>query len=88
MLNPNLRGSTVVLNGQYSFSLAEGRPGYMKCLTFVQPLSGGPYTVAPPSNVLGFMPVGRQPGKHSTQCFTFSESQRAWLPTSPGVQDY
>ncbi len=88
LLDPGIRDSTVGLTGPYRFTLAQGRPGALKCLTFVQPATGGPHTVVPPPNLLGFTKVGDQPGKHSTQCFTFSGSQKAWLPTSPGMQNY
>lgn len=77
--------SYFVLTGNVTtFTLAAGVDGQEKALTFCQNATGG-FTVTPPSNVRGFTPVGTTASKCSSQHFTYSSSQVAWLADTPGV---
>lgn len=67
-----------------SFTLAAGYDGQPKVLTFCQNSTGG-YTITPPSNVHGFFNVGLIASKCSSQSYSYSVSQTAWLAASPGV---
>jgi hypothetical protein len=67
-----------------SFTLAVGTDGQEKTLEFCQNATGG-YTAAAPANVRGFFTVGMTAGKCSSQHFTYSAGQAAWLADSPGV---
>jgi hypothetical protein len=79
------RASILTLAGNVtSFTLAAGANGQEKTLIFCNDATGG-YTVTPPVNVHGLMTVGTMPGKCSSQHFTYSAAQSAWLADSPGV---
>jgi hypothetical protein len=79
------RASILTLTGNVtSFTLAAGADGQEKTLEFCQNATGG-YTVAAPSNVHGFFTVGTTANKCSSQHFTYSGAQGAWLADSPGV---
>ncbi len=79
------RFSMVTLSGNVTgFTLAAGADGQEKTLTFCQDGTGG-YTVAPPGNVRGLFSVGTTASKCSSQHFTYSAAQSAWLADSPGV---
>jgi hypothetical protein len=79
------RASYNVLTGNVtSFTLAAGVDGQEKTLTFCQNATGG-YTVAAPANMRGFFTVGTMANKCSSQHFTYSAVQSAWLADSPGV---
>jgi hypothetical protein len=67
-----------------SFTLAAGADGQEKTLTFCQNATGG-FSVTAPSNVHGFFTVGTTANKCSSQHFTYSAAQSAWLADSPGV---
>jgi hypothetical protein len=79
------RASITTLTGSVtSFTLAAGADGQEKTLTFCQNATGG-FTVAGPSNVHGLFTVGSTASKCSSQHFTYSVAQSAWLADSPGV---
>jgi hypothetical protein len=79
------RASILTLAGNVtSFTLAVGTDGQEKTLEFCQNATGG-YTAAAPANVRGFFTVGMTAGKCSSQHFTYSAGQAAWLADSPGV---
>jgi len=79
------RASIITLSGNVtSFTLAVGADGQEKTLEFCQNATGG-YTVAGPSNVHGFFTVGTAASKCSSQHFTYTAAQSAWLADSPGV---
>jgi hypothetical protein len=79
------RASMITLAGNVtSFTLAAGADGQEKTLEFCQNATGG-YTVAAPANVHGFFTVGANANKCSSQHFTYSTAQAAWLADSPGV---
>jgi hypothetical protein len=79
------RSSVITLSGNVtSFTLAAGVDGEEKTLTFCQNATGG-FTVTPPGNVRGFFTVGTTAGKCSSQHFTYSTAQSAWLADSPGA---
>ncbi len=79
------RASYIVLTGNVtSFTLAAGVDGQEKTLTFCQNATGG-YTVAAPANMRGFFSVGTTASKCSSQHFTYSAAQSAWLADSSGV---
>jgi hypothetical protein len=79
------RASLLTLTGNVtSFTLAAGRDGQEKTLEFCQSATGG-YTAAAPANVRGFFAVGVAASKCSSQHFTYSAGQAAWLADSPGV---
>jgi hypothetical protein len=79
------RSSSITLSGNVtSFTLAAGLDGQEKTLTFCQNATGG-FTVTPPGSVRGFFTVGTTAGKCSSQHFTYSAAQSAWLADSPGV---
>jgi hypothetical protein len=67
-----------------SFTLAAGSDGQEKTLTFCQNATGG-FSVGAPTNVRGFFVVGTTANKCSSQHFTYSTAQSAWLADSPGV---
>lgn len=67
-----------------SFTLPAGADGQQKVLAFCQNGTGN-FTVAPPSNVHAFFTVGTIASKCSTQTFTYSVGQTAWLAESVGV---
>ena len=67
-----------------SFTLPAGYDGQPKTLVFCQNGTGG-YTVAAPANVHGFFTVGATASKCSTQSFSYSVAQTAWVATSAGV---
>jgi hypothetical protein len=67
-----------------TFTLPAGAAGQEKTLVFCQNSTGG-YTVAPPSNVHGFMTVGATANKCSAQHFTYNSTQTAWIADAPGV---
>lgn len=79
--------SRIALSGNItSFTLAAGTDGQSKCLEFTHDSTGTAYTVAPPSNVLGFMtPMGTTASKRNLQCFRYFVSDSAWIAQSPGV---
>lgn len=92
-LSITVQSNVVTLAGNYSFTLAAPNAGLNIMLTFVQPATGSPFTVTPPSNVKGFMAsnsgaVGTTLGLRSSQSFVYSVSQAAWLPTSGGIVNY
>lgn len=77
--------SRIVLTGTVTtFTLPAGLDGQPKTLTFVQDGTGG-HPVTPPSNVLGFTPVGTTANKRNSQSFKYSVADAAWLADSPGV---
>jgi hypothetical protein len=79
------RASILTLTGNVtSFTMAAGADGQEKTLTFCQNATGG-FGVTPPSNVRGFFTVGTTASKCSSQHFTYSAAQSAWLADSPGV---
>jgi hypothetical protein len=79
------RASIIALSGNItSFTLAAGADGQEKTLEFCQNATGG-YAVAGPSNVHGFFTVGTAASKCSSQHFTYTVAQSAWLADSPGV---
>jgi hypothetical protein len=79
------RASIITLAGNITgFTLAAGTDGQEKTLEFCQNATGG-YTVAGPSNVRGFFTAGTTANKCSSQHFTYSATQSAWLADSPGV---
>jgi hypothetical protein len=79
------RTSIITLTGSVtSFSLTAGADGQEKTLTFCQNATGG-FTVTGPSNVHGLFTVGSTASKCSSQHFTYSVAQSAWLADSPGV---
>jgi hypothetical protein len=79
------RASIITLTGSVtSFTLAAGADGQEKTLTFCNDATGG-YTVAAPANVHGLFTVGSTASKCSSQHFTYSAAQTAWLADSPGV---
>lgn len=79
------RSSSITLSGNVtSFTLAAGLDGQEKTLTFCQNATGG-FTVTPPGSVRGFFTLGTTAGKCSSQHFTYSATQSAWLADSPGV---
>jgi hypothetical protein len=67
-----------------SFTLAAGEAGQSMTLNFCQNATGG-FTVAGPANVHGFFTVGTTASKCSSQSFTYSANQTAWLANSLGV---
>jgi hypothetical protein len=79
------RSSIITLTSNVtSFTLAAGADGQEKTLIFCQNGTGG-YTVAPPSNVHGFMTLGATASKCNAQHYTYSSAQSAWLSDSAGV---
>ena len=79
------RASIITLAGNVTtFTLAAGSDGQEKTLTFCQDATGG-FTVAAPANVRGFFTVGTTASRCSSQHFTYSAAQSAWLADSPGV---
>lgn len=79
------RASIITLTGNVSsFTLAAGSDGLEKTLTFCQDATGS-RTVAAPANVHGFMTIGTTASRCSSQHFTYSTAQSAWLADSPGV---
>jgi hypothetical protein len=79
------RASIITLTDNVAgFTLAAGTDGQEKTLTFCQNETGE-YTVTAPSNVHGFFMVGTTANKCSSQHFTYSTAQAAWLADSPGV---
>jgi hypothetical protein len=79
------RASIITLTGNVTgFTLAAGADGQEKTLTFCQNAAGG-NTVTAPSNVRGFFTVGTAANKCSSQHFTYSTAQAAWLADSPGA---
>jgi hypothetical protein len=79
------RASMITLTANVtSFTLSAGAGGQEKTLTFCQNATGG-FTVASPPNVHGFFTVGTTANKCSSQHFTYSTAQSAWLADSPGV---
>jgi hypothetical protein len=79
------RASTITLAGNVtSFTLAAGTDGQEKTLTFCENGTGG-FTVAAPANVHGFFVVGTTANKCSSQHFTYSAAQSAWLADTAGV---
>jgi hypothetical protein len=79
------RASIITLTGNVtSFTMAAGSDGQEKTLTFCQNATGG-FGVTPPSNVHGFFTLGTTASKCSSQHFTYSAVQAAWLADSPGV---
>jgi hypothetical protein len=79
------RASIITLTGNItSFTLAAAADGQEKTLTFCQNGTGS-FTVAPPTNVHGFMTVGTTASKCNSQHYTYSVGQSAWLADSSGV---
>jgi hypothetical protein len=79
------RSSLITLTGNVtSFTLGAGEDGQEKTLIFCQNATGG-NTAAAPANVRGFFAVGMTASKCSSQHFTYSAGQAAWLADSPGV---
>jgi len=79
------RASIITLTGNITtFTLGAGSDGQEKTLTFCQNATGG-FTVAGPANVRGLMTVGVTASQCSSQHFTYSVGQTAWLADSPGV---
>jgi hypothetical protein len=76
------RYSTITMTAAItSFTLASGVAGQEKTLTFC-----GPFTVAPPANVRGFMTVANSAsGKCSSQHYNWDTVQTDWLADGPGV---
>lgn len=80
-----VRQSYIGLTGNItSFTLAAAADGQEKTLTFCQ-LSSGNFTVTPPSNVLGFLAVGPTAGTCSSQHYSYSATQTAWIADSLGI---
>jgi hypothetical protein len=80
-----MRASILTLAGNVtSFTLAAGADGQEKTLEFCQNATGG-FTVTPPANVRGFFTVGTTANKCSSQHFTYSTAQSAWLADSAGA---
>jgi hypothetical protein len=67
------------------FTVGAGSDGQEKTLTFCQNGTGGFTVTGAPANVHGFMTVGTTASKCSSQHFTYSAAQTAWLADSPGV---
>jgi hypothetical protein len=81
------RASILTLTGNVtSFTLAAGADGQEKTLEFCQNATGG-NTAAAPANVRGFFAVGMTASKCSSQHFTYSAGQAAWLADSSGVMN-
>lgn len=80
------RESTTILTSNItSFTLASAtNAGQEKTLTFCQNGTGN-FTVAPPTNVHGFMIVGAVASKCSSQHFTYNNAQGYWVSDSAGV---
>jgi hypothetical protein len=79
------RASIITLTGSVtSFTMTAGADGQEKTLTFCQNATGG-FGVTPPLNVHGFFTLGTTASKCSSQHFTYSAAQAAWLADSPGV---
>jgi hypothetical protein len=85
MFSIGTRASILTLTGNVSsFTLAAGADGQEKTLEFCQDATGS-RTVTAPANVRGFFTVGMTASKCSSQHFTYSAGQAAWLADSPGV---
>jgi hypothetical protein len=79
------RASILTLTGNVTgFTLPAGADGQEKTLTFCQNATGG-FSITAPSNVHGLFAVGTTANKCSSQHFTYSAAQSAWLADSPGV---
>lgn len=94
-INVGSQINTITLAANYAFTMAgtAATAGRQLCLVFVQPATGGPFTVTPPSNVKGFFAgntglIGTTAGLRNAQCFVFSNSLGAWIPTSGGVVNF
>jgi hypothetical protein len=68
-----------------SWTLGAGTPGRKMTLTFCQNATGSFTTGTTPSNVHGFFTIGATASKCSSQDFTYSANQTAWIATSTGV---
>jgi hypothetical protein len=79
------RASNITLLGNVTgFTIPAGADGQEKTLTFCQNATGG-FSVTAPANVHGFFTVGATAKMCSSQHFTYSATQSAWLADSPGV---
>lgn len=85
----SLRYSTMIVTANVTtFTL--GTPstnGFEKTLTFCENATGG-FTVAPPTNVHGFMTIAAATAtasKCNSQHFNYDSAQSAWLSDGPGV---
>lgn len=67
-----------------SWTIPAGNPGQSMILTFCQNGTGNFTTGTPPSNVRGFFTVGIMASTCSSQSFTYSGNQSAWIATSLG----
>jgi len=67
-----------------SWTLAAGTAGQHMTLTFCQNSTGNFTTGTTPSNVRGFFTIGLTASKCSSQEFTYSGNQTAWLAASTG----
>lgn len=80
------RASIITLTGNVTgFTLAAGADGQEKTLEFCQDATGSRTVAGVPANVRGFMTIGSTLSKCSSQHFTYSAGQTAWLADSPGV---
>jgi hypothetical protein len=80
------RSSIVTLTGNVSsFTLGAGMDGQEKTLIFCQDATGSRTVTGVPANVRGFFTIGSTLSKCSSQHFTYSLGQTAWLADSPGV---
>ena len=79
--------STLMLSGNVTtFTLGAGSDGQKKCLIFEHDASTTLYTVAPPSNVRGFIThMGSSANSFDQQCYTYLVFNSTWLADSPGV---
>lgn len=80
----SLDTSYIVLTGNItSFTLGAGADGQGKRLCFKQ--GAGPFTVAAPANVHGFLTVGTTNGGWNCQSFVYRAADSIWLASSQGV---
>lgn len=84
---------TVTLAANYSFTIVAGAAGQTECFQFIQPATGGPFTVTPPADVKGFFAgnvglIGTTASGHNMQCFSYSTVDTAWAAQSGGVINF
>lgn len=87
LMLPDFGLNVTTLSQAESFSIAAPMSGFGRtCMEFIQSATSGPYTVTPPSNVLGFFTVGTLAGKRNMQCFYYDGSN--WLAESTGIINF
>lgn len=84
-INPTAQIASVTLAANCTLVVGSGSAGKNFCLRFIQPATGGPFTVTFPANLIGYIPISPAASSSTTECGVWSAAAAAWEMYDPFV---